>query len=289
VQTSDTGTGSASLAGTPPTQDTEKELKLEHPTVRFHDEVTVIAISPAGSISGGVEQKTLRRDRALSAAVDKDLDFNWANRHRFQQYKTKPAKLRKRRNNSTDISYSSDSSMASPTGDEPQRNNSLGSLKSMVSSLKKVASSTTQNSDLCLDKPVEVNEENKPPKLDVLPDTRTDLEAHLNCHLSDLDRIRKSVQDYNDRIRDLNQRKDARARQGKAAAGTLAVIHQEIELIHKQRDDLHPFVEYFHGQIKRIADHRAELDKSQGLECTVYNMYLGFKRENEWQELFSYR
>ncbi len=190
-------------------------------------------------------------------------------------------------NTVTVISPTSTSKMTSPTGNEAQRNSSGSSFKSVVSTLKKVASSTNQESDSSQNNNAKGAEEEKP--VDVLPDTRVELEAHLNYHLSDLDRIRNSVKACNNQLQDLSQRAAARARPGPAAAGTLDILFQEMEIIHKQRSEFQSIVAYFHGEIRRIADHRAELDKSQGLECTVYNMYHRFMRENEWNELFAYR
>lgn len=164
---------------------------------------------------------------------------------------------------------------------EAQRNNSLtslGSLKGLVSTMKKVARSDSKKSDSSV-------ERQEP--LDNLPDTRVGLEARLNYHLSELDHIRRSVVARNQEIRDFSSRAAYQHRLRSDVPASIRKLDEAINTLRVQRNGFLPFVEYHQNEVRRITQRRKELDDSQGLECIVLQMYTGFLREAEWLQLFS--
>lgn len=171
---------------------------------------------------------------------------------------------------------------------ECQRNNSLtslNSLKSVVSSLKKVTRADSKKSDTSITSSSGGPETKMP--LDTLPDTRTGLEGRLNHHLSELDYIRRLVQTRNEEIKDACSRAAHQHRLRATLPCSVHMLDETINALRQQRNSLFRYVEFHQNEIKRIAERRKELDAEQGLECTVYQMYMRFQRESEWVQLFS--
>ncbi|KAI1616847.1 hypothetical protein EDD37DRAFT_59754 [Exophiala viscosa] len=164
---------------------------------------------------------------------------------------------------------------------EPQRTNSMtDNIKSMFSNLKKAASvggnSKPYNAD-----PLAMDD-------DPLPDCPRILEGRLNQHLGQLDRLRRAVKWRNKEIKEVY---DEAAYERRVNPNGTTLVNQmmaEIEFLRANRNNYARFVEAQHYQIQRIADKRAEIDKKQGQECTVYEMYMSLKRRDEWAELFSF-
>ncbi|KAK5324904.1 hypothetical protein LTR93_004379 [Exophiala xenobiotica] len=118
--------------------------------------------------------------------------------------------------------------------------------------------------------------------------TKNGLEGQLNRHLGQLDRIRRVVGLLNTEIQGLEGQLAAKRRLHREDPVLLGHLQTEIEFLRGCRNTYVPIVGYHHDQIQRIADERADLDKSQGQECTVYHSYLGRIKHVEWLKAFSY-
>ncbi|KIW53229.1 hypothetical protein PV05_08818 [Exophiala xenobiotica] len=118
--------------------------------------------------------------------------------------------------------------------------------------------------------------------------TKNGLEGQLNRHLGQLDRIRRVVGLLNNEIQGLDGQLAAKRRLHREDPVLLGHLQTEIEFLRGCRNTYVPIVGYHHDQIQRIADERADLDKSQGQECTVYHSYLGRIKHVEWLKAFSY-
>lgn len=177
---------------------------------------------------------------------------------------------------------SSNMSSSSPAA---ERHNSLtGSFKSALSNLKRNSTNASNNSDKST--PTKDIFDIPP---DSLPDNPRDLEGLLNRHLSALDHLKRTVDGRNKEIKDYGMRAamyhDLRP---KPSVAFLRQVDAEMYVLRQQRNGLQPLVQMRHNEIVRIADHRKKLDREQGQECTVYDMYLGYRHVEEWEQRFSY-
>ncbi|KIW23647.1 uncharacterized protein PV07_11831 [Cladophialophora immunda] len=169
-------------------------------------------------------------------------------------------------------------------GEQHHSSNSLSSIKSVFSSLKRAATNDSKNSDASSDSkydPLTVQP-------DALPDNRSDIEGLLNRQLSALDHLRRTVVARNQEIKDYCSRAayyyNLRPR---VAPSFLRQLDIEIHVLRQQRNGFQALVDMRHNEIVRMAEHRKKLDAAQGLDCTVYDMYLNFRRVSEWEQLFS--
>ncbi|KEF60867.1 uncharacterized protein A1O9_02429 [Exophiala aquamarina CBS 119918] len=165
----------------------------------------------------------------------------------------------------------------SPESEKPQRTGSMGSLKSLVSSLRKVSTSGSQKSD----------GPSKQLLPDELPHTREGLEARLNYHLGELDRLRKLVYQRNDEIKEISYRLQIHQRTREEVPRSLQKLKELLDNVRQQRNSYAHFVDYHRGEIRRIGQRREELDLSQGIQPATKDMYKAFEREAEWVQLFS--
>lgn len=184
-------------------------------------------------------------------------------------------KSRRTKTSSTDSGYP-DSPM-SPKNKEPRRIGSIGSLKSLVSSLRKVSTSNSQKSDASPNQPL----------LDELPHSREGLEARLNYHLGELDRVRKLVLQRNEEIKETSYRLHTHQRLREEVPQALKKLKELLDSVRQQRNSYAHFVDYHRGEIRRIGKRREELDLSQGIQPATREMYKAFEREEEWVQLFS--
>ncbi|KIW10581.1 hypothetical protein PV08_11545 [Exophiala spinifera] len=113
------------------------------------------------------------------------------------------------------------------------------------------------------------------------------LEGQLNRHLGQLDRIRRIVKQLNSDLQELEGQVSEDKRLDCDDPLLFRVLQDELESLHDFRNKYAHVVAFHNQQIQSIADQRAELDKNQGLECTVYHMYLGHIKHVEWYKLFS--
>jgi hypothetical protein len=165
----------------------------------------------------------------------------------------------------------------SPTG---------GTFKSALSSLKRAATNTSNKSNASFTPgdDLNFNMPNNP-----LPDNPRDLEGFLNRHLSGLDHLRSTVDARNQEIKEYSLRAAYYySLRPLPDAEFLKSLDAEIELLRAQRDGFKRLVKNRQQLIVRIADHRKALDEAKGLKCTVYEMYLGFRKIEEWEQRFSY-
>lgn len=161
--------------------------------------------------------------------------------------------------------------------EEPRRNTSIGSLKSLVSSLRKVSTAKSQKSDASQNQPLP----------DELPHTREGLEARLNYHLGELDRVRKLVHQRNEEIKETSYRLHTHQRLKEEVPRALQKLKELLDNVRQQRNSYANFVDYHRGEIRRIGQRREELDLSQGIKPATREMYTAFEREAEWVQLFS--
>ncbi|EXJ75467.1 uncharacterized protein A1O5_02163 [Cladophialophora psammophila CBS 110553] len=179
---------------------------------------------------------------------------------------------------------STENILGSGDPEHTSNSNSLGSLKSVFSSLKRAATNDSKKSD--------ASTESKYDRLsaqpDPLPDNRTDIEGLLNRQLSALDHLRRTVVARNQEIKDYCSRAAYYYNmRPKVPASFLRQLDIEIKVLRQQRNGFQGLVEARHNEIVRMAEHRKKLDAEQGLDCTVYDMYLNFRRLSEWEQLFS--
>ncbi|ETI25669.1 hypothetical protein G647_02443 [Cladophialophora carrionii CBS 160.54] len=169
----------------------------------------------------------------------------------------------------------------SPTG----TGTGTGSFKSALSTLKRAATNTSNKSNLSFT-PGDDSIFNIPQ--DPLPDNPRDLEGFLNRHLAALDQLQRTVDGRNQEIKDYCTRAAYYYNLKPRISGQfLRQLDAEIHVLRQQRNGLQPLVQMRHDEIVRIADHRKMLDEERGLECTVYEMYLGFRKLGDWEERFS--
>ncbi|OAP63124.1 hypothetical protein AYL99_02351 [Fonsecaea erecta] len=176
-------------------------------------------------------------------------------------------------------------------GEGEQNNNSSNSLnnsiKSVFSSLKRVATNDSKKSD-GTDSSASRSDPLSSIATEPLPDDRTEIEGLLNRQLSALDQLRRTVVARNQEIKDYCARAahyyNLRPR---VAPSFLRQLDVEIRLLRQQRNGLQALVDMRHNEIVRMAEHRKKLDADQGLDCNVYDMYLDFRRISEWEQLFS--
>jgi hypothetical protein len=158
--------------------------------------------------------------------------------------------------------------------------NSMGSLKSLVSSLRKVSTPTSQHSDHSL----LANE----PFPDELPYNKVGLDARLNYHLAELDRIRKLVIARNEDVKELSFHAHTTAsRQQEEMPRAVAKAFELVEDVRQSRNGLIRYVDFHQRQIRRIARRREEIDIRAGQQPTTSQMYKDLEREEEWMDLFS--
>lgn len=182
---------------------------------------------------------------------------------------------------------------SSPTGSHHVRHNSLtGSIKSVLSNLKRAGTNASHgsNSDRSITGPTATPTRddilNIPP--DPLPDNPRDLEGLLNRQLSSLDHLRRTVEARNQEIKDYCTRASYYDHvTPRASPGFLRQFDAEVAVLRAQRNGLQALVQMRHNEIVRMAEHRKMLDAQQGHECTVYDMYLGFRQLEVWEQLFS--
>jgi len=161
--------------------------------------------------------------------------------------------------------------------EQPRRTGSMGSLKSLVSSLRKVSTSGSQKSDGA--------SKQLPP--DELPHTREGLEARLNYHLGELDRLRKLVQQRNDEIKEMSYRLQIHQRLREEVPRSLQKLKELLDNVRQQRNSYAHFVDHHRSEIRRIGQRREELDLAQGIQPATREMYKAFEREAELVQLFS--
>ncbi|KIW46577.1 uncharacterized protein PV06_02243 [Exophiala oligosperma] len=113
------------------------------------------------------------------------------------------------------------------------------------------------------------------------------LEGQLNRHLGQLDRIRRIVRQLNNDLQELEGQLSEDKRLDRDDPELFVVLQKELATLHDCRNSYAHVVAFHHEQIQSIADQRAELDKNQGLECTVYHMYLNHIKHVEWYKSFS--
>ena len=166
-----------------------------------------------------------------------------------------------------------------------ERHNSLtGSFKSVLSNLKRNSTNASNHSDKST--PTKDIFDITP---DPLPDNPRDLEGLLNRHLSALDHLKHTVEGRNKEIRDYGIRAASFYElRPKPSTAFLRQIDAEMYVLRQQRNGLQPLVQMRHDEIVRIADHRKKLDREQNQECTVYDMYLSYRRLEEWEQRFAY-
>ncbi|KIY03709.1 uncharacterized protein Z520_00400 [Fonsecaea multimorphosa CBS 102226] len=163
---------------------------------------------------------------------------------------------------------------------------SLNSIKSFVSSLKRAATNDSKKSDASTDSSRYYDPQNIP--ADPLPDDRSAIEGLLNQQLSALDHLRRTVVARNQEIKDYCSRAAYYYNmKPRVSPSFLRQLDTEIYIIRQQRNGLQALVEMRHNEIVRMAEHRKKLDADQGMDCTVYDMYLNFRRIGEWEQLFS--
>lgn len=186
-------------------------------------------------------------------------------------------KLRRSNNSSTDSGHTSSS--MSPKWEELRSNGSIGSLRGIVSSFRKVSPSTSQKSNAL---------ENQLQLEDELPDTREGLEARLNYHLSELDLLRKLVKERNREIEQTSSRLHTHQQlREDVERCSLEKLEELRDNIRQQRNGFARFVDYHRGEIRRISQRREDLDISQGIRPATREMYKAFEKEAEWVQLFS--
>ncbi|KAL2410468.1 hypothetical protein ABEF95_008157 [Exophiala dermatitidis] len=259
------------------------------PAVRFDELVTNISpLTSSTNLAGQNEAKAVTPPRArisikpLSPPAEvtgneeeglTDFDFDWEARRASIRARSLKNRLRR-----TLDAYSL-SNMAS----EADRAESLSSLKSLVSTLRKAGSTHSNNSSKS-----ENSENANGQASDNLPEDRAGLEAQLNIHLGRLDRLRNQVRLFNDLIKDYYDLLDTQARIHAKLPEVEKTVLEELDNIRQMRAAFEKSVKFHHGKIDQIAVARARLDKSQGLKCTVWDMYMGFKKEAEWAQLFAF-
>jgi hypothetical protein len=160
------------------------------------------------------------------------------------------------------------------------RTNSMGSLKGLVSTLRKVSTPTSQQTEHTL----LANE----PFPDELPFDKVGLDARLNYHLAELDRLRKLVMTRNEDIRELSfhaHTTENRHREGMPRAVSKAF--ELVEEVRQSRNNMIRYVDFQQRQIRRIARRREEIDIRAGQQPATSQMYKDLEKEAEWMELFS--
>lgn len=126
---------------------------------------------------------------------------------------------------------------------------------------------------------------------DPLPDTKTGLEASLNYHLSELDRLKRHVDTFNTLIEEnFNRFYDIQTRP-EACAGrmneALSKLQGRFEDMVRSRDGLWPYVEYHRNELARIRGRTLEIRKAAGEpspESAVSEVGI---RAGEWTRLFN--
>ncbi|KAJ9610225.1 hypothetical protein H2200_005002 [Cladophialophora chaetospira] len=160
-----------------------------------------------------------------------------------------------------------------------------GSFKSALSTIKRAATNTSNKSTNSYT-PGDDSIFNITP--DPLPDNPRDLEGYLNRHLSALDQLARTVEARNTEIKDYCTRAAYYYNlKPRVPNQFLRQLDAEIHVLRSQRIGLQVLVKMRWDEIVRIADHRKVLDEAKGLVCTVYEMYLGYRRVEEWEERFS--
>ncbi|EXJ86724.1 hypothetical protein A1O3_03677 [Capronia epimyces CBS 606.96] len=286
-------------ASNTPEPASKSKSPLNPPVVRFDDQVTTISpVNSTTNIAGQqdnldttAEPKPLLgrvSSQPLSAPADEedpnDFDFDWEGRRESIKARSLRNRVRKRfSSNNSESEQANKSTMSSKGNNEQDGADSLPGLKSIVSTLKKVGSTHSNNSSKS-----ESSETTQTQPFDDLPGDRAGLEARLNIHLGRLDRLRNQVRLFNDVIQDYYDYFESQRNIHNLAPSVEAPLIEELEQVLKMRAGFEKSVKFHHNTIDRIARARAQLDKSQGLKCTVWDMYMGFKREAEWAQLFAF-
>ena len=159
------------------------------------------------------------------------------------------------------------------------------SFKSTLSTIKRAATNGSNKSNLSFT-PGDDNPFHIQPS--PLPDNPRDLEGFLNRHLSALGHLERTVEARNEELKDYNVRAaNYYSQKPRLPTQFLLELDVEINVLRAQRNGLRPLVQMRQEEIVRIADHRKMLDEEQGLVCTVYDMYLGFRKLEDWEQRFS--
>jgi hypothetical protein len=158
-------------------------------------------------------------------------------------------------------------------------------FKSALSSLNRAATNTSNKSALSYT-PGDDSIFSIP--ADPLPTDPRELEGFLNRHLSALDHLKRTVEARNQEIREYCTRAAYFYNlKPRACPQFLRQLDAEIHVLRAQRNGLQALVQMRHDEIVRIAEHRKAMDEENGLKCTVYDMYLGFRKLDEWEVRFS--
>ena len=126
---------------------------------------------------------------------------------------------------------------------------------------------------------------------DPMPNTKAGLEARLNYHLSELDRLRKQVKTYNsiieedfNRLHDIQTRPEAQ--QGTMEESTRMLI-EGFERSVSDRDNLGRFIDYHRGEIERIGVKNLEIRRAAGEDSPVSVVGQLGGSDKEWMKFFS--
>ncbi|EXJ87862.1 hypothetical protein A1O1_04789 [Capronia coronata CBS 617.96] len=308
---------------------------LKPAVLRFNEEViTISPVSSSTNIAG--EKDNPREDRSpqqgrvstqpLSRSVPNTdlagIDFDWEARRESIRARSLKTRIRRRLQHSPDRDNNNNNDAAAPMSsrevDEQAGAESLGSLKGIVSSLKKVGSIHSNNSTMSTkehdehegDEPLtsfkgivsslkkvgstHSNHSSKSESsettlsIEDMPKDRPELEARLNIILGRLDRLRNQVRLFNSLIKEYYDLFESQRRIHATYPEVKVVLEEELENVRKMRTGFEKSLKALHRQIDRIATARARLDESEGQVCTIWDMYMGYKHEDEWADLFAY-
>lgn len=240
--------------------------------VHFHNKVTVISpVSYSTNIAGLASSH--RQDRISTirlsgsgpeeeSASDKvesedDLDFDW-------EFRQQPRRVRKRIQKEMNTDIANNEAGGSGNGSQSDANN----------------------------EPTTATQEGEAPRRarSSHPDPRRHIEGLVNITIGRLDRIRNIVKYRNSEISDINDEmiEEKTLPLGEQYPCYEIMYRNEIELVRAARNALITRVKELHKRLDELADKRAAIDESDGLKCTIRPMYMGFKRTDEWDELFAY-